>query len=315
MKKIEEEVIIEQVLMLCQEYGRTPTKPEFDKDPRVTSSTTVTARFGSWNNCLKAAGLKLNRTNPYSLSRELLISQVQMLAKELGRVPTASMFQESPRTASSGSVVLYFGSWNKFLEAAGLVVAKPRKPRRKKIEDKELIRQVQMLAKELGRAPSLKEFQASPKVSNNWLVRFRFGTWNNFLEAAGLESNHPYRYPNEGLIEQVQMLAKELGRTPSMREFDKDPRTMSVCTIKNRFGSWTNYVRSAGLRQLRPIDHSNDELIEQVLMMAKELGRTPTSIEFNEDSRTVCVGTIQKRFGSWNNYLETAGLEINHVCY
>ena len=57
-----------------------------------------------------------------------------------------------------------------------------------------------------------------------------------------------YGWSRDELIVQVQMLAKELGRTPTIKEFDQDPRTASFHTVVNRFGSWNKFLEAAGLK-------------------------------------------------------------------
>ena len=195
-------------------------------------------------------------------------------------------------------------SQNGFTKKAG--------PGARKYSDEELTRQVQELAKELGRTPKQKEFDRNPGTARTGTIESRFGSWNKFLEAAGLEINRSRsaRIANKKLIRQVKILATELGRTPIMEEFDKDPRMASTATIRSKFGSWNNFIEAAGLKANKPRP-SGDELIQQVQMLAQELGRTPTAKEFDADSRTAWTGTAQNRFGSWNKFLEAAGLKIN----
>ena len=178
--------------------------------------------------------------------------------------------------------------------------------------DEELITQVQMLAKELGRTPSKREFYKDPRIASAYTASSRFGSWNKFLEAAGLEANQvKTKVSDEELITQVQMLAKELGRTPSKREFYKDPRIASAYTASSRFGSWNKFLEAAGLKTNKRTDIANEELIAQVQMLAKELGRTPTYREFDKDPRIASADTASSRFGSWNKFLEAAGLKTN----
>ena len=170
-------------------------------------------------------------------SDEELFAQVRMLAEELGRAPFIREFNEDPRTAGSTTAISRFGgSWNKFLEAAGL--------ESNVISTEKLLAQVRMLAEELGRSPSSSEFDKNPRTASSDAAMSRFdGKWNKFLDAAGLE---PIKksVTTEELLVQVRMLAEELGRAPSRREFDKDPRTASSDTARSRFdGSWNKFLR------------------------------------------------------------------------
>ncbi len=127
------------------------------------------------------------RTRKYS--KEVLIKQAQMLAKELGKSPTIENFYEDPRTASAITAMTYFGSWNQFLEEAGLKINR----KRTYCTDEQLIAQVQMMAKELGRTPTFSEFGADERTSGSTTIIGRFGSWNQFLEAAGLKINKEWR--------------------------------------------------------------------------------------------------------------------------
>ncbi len=187
--------------------------------------------------------------------------------------------------------------------------------RRRVYNDEELIEQVQMLAKRLGRTPTGPEFDADPSIPASLSTPiYHFGSWNQFLEAAGLGLNQErLKFSEEDLIDQIQMLAKKLGRTPKMDEFNECLETASKTVAVTRFGSWNNFIKAAGLKENRCTIISDEEIIEQVQMMAKELGRTPTVIEFYEDPRTAKRGSVESHFGTWTNLVETAGLEQNRA--
>ena len=115
--------------------------------------------------------------------------------------------------------------------------------------DKALIREMKMLAKELGRTPTSTEFDSDYRTSSMATVRNHFGSWNNGIKAAGLNINvERRRFTREEKLKQIIDLASELGRTPTMAEFNSNPDTASICAITNEFGSWPNYVIEAGLK-------------------------------------------------------------------
>ena len=57
----------------------------------------------------------------------------------------------------------------------------------------------------------------------------------------------PWRWNDDDLIAQVQMLAEELGRTPTYEEFKENPRTASGSTVERHFGKWNKFLEAAGL--------------------------------------------------------------------
>lgn len=54
--------------------------------------------------------------------------------------------------------------------------------------------------------------------------------------------------------------------------------------------------------------YTDNELLEFIRQFNEKNGRPPTENDFNNDRRYPSVPTYQKRFGSWNNAIEIAGL-------
>ena len=299
--------------MVHKKLGRLPTTKEFDDYPKTACTSTIIIRFGTWKNFLKKAGFEVTfKRRPYKkVQDEDLFHQVRTLAKKLGRTPTKKEFDADPSTMSSSTTVIRFGTWKNFLKKAGFEVDCPE------YTSEELISQVQMLAKELGRPPIKKEFNDDPRVVKVNIVEKRFGSWTNFLKVAKVESYRRSEHSSEELISQVQMLAKELGETPTMQEFNDDPRVVKVNVVKKRFGSWNEFLEKAGLEinRRRAVGVSREEMIGQVHMLARELKRTPTATEFDEDPRTVSFTAVKNRFGSWNALLDEAGLAQNRPTF
>ncbi|MBO1306312.1 hypothetical protein JZO70_09080 [Enterococcus sp. 669A] len=270
--KITNEELIEQVQKQAAELGRTPTAPEFK------NRKTAQKRFGSWNNFILSAGLKTN-DRKLKITNEEFIERVQKQAQELGRTPLRSEFEKGDVAASR------FGNWTNFLRSAGL---EPKNPR---LSNEELIARVQARAAELGRTPLKTEFFHNEAAIN------RFGSWANFLQSASLEHEGQYMSKKE-LVKRLKEQKAELGRTPHKAEFKHSS------TADKRFGSWKAFLSYAGLgpKRLR-----NETLIKRVQEKAEQLGRSPKMKEFPLYRQAI------KRFGSWTNFLETAGLEVRKV--
>lgn len=60
--KYTEEFLISELHRFVDEHGRIPVKYEMTANSGYISNATYDRRFGSWNNALKVAGLKLNKT-------------------------------------------------------------------------------------------------------------------------------------------------------------------------------------------------------------------------------------------------------------
>ncbi|MDZ4854131.1 MAG: hypothetical protein SGJ26_04600 [Nitrospirota bacterium] len=77
--------------------------------------STVTRRFGSWNNALRLAGLSLS--NEVDISDERLFENLLVLWQHLGRQPRRSELSSLPSTTSQTPYNRRFGSWTASLEA------------------------------------------------------------------------------------------------------------------------------------------------------------------------------------------------------
>ncbi len=184
MAKYTKNMLIEQVQWMTEKLGRIPKKLEFGECPETASCTTIDIYFGSWNACLRTAGLKCDIGYRQKISDKDFISQVQKLAIELGHTPSAKEYDMCEYTSALITIMKRFDCWGKFIDAAGL----PRNKigRMKRITEEELIRQVQQLTADLGRVPSAVQFNECEYASSANAAKSRFGSWSAFLVAAGL---------------------------------------------------------------------------------------------------------------------------------
>lgn len=120
---------------------------------------------------------------------EELIELLQEKAAELGAPPTANQVQADEEMPSRASYTGRFGTWSKALAAAGL---QPRNQGNsaKRYTKEELIQFLRGYHAMYGKNPSSRQI-AKRRGEFPALQTFyeRFGTWNNALEAAGLEQN------------------------------------------------------------------------------------------------------------------------------
>ena len=295
-KKYSKEQLIEILQQKAKELGRSPMQKE------IKQFGAVKRHFGNLNNALMAAGLTPNKRGRKGLAaglinkkegkarkytKEDLINILQQKADELGRTPKVKEVKQV------GSIVKYFGSYNKGLEAAGL----KKRQFEKQCTKEELIAILQQKAKELRRAPK------STEISQRSSIFRHFGSFNAGLQAAGLTPNQTKRktYTEENLIEILQQKAKELGRTPKAKEI-----TQYKSMLKH-FGSFNAGLEAAGLASntTRKWAYTESDLIEILQQKASELGRPPKQREVKQGS------TIRNHFGSYKAGLKAAGLTPN----
>lgn len=118
-----------------------------------------------------------------------------------------------------------------------------------------------------------------------------------------------HRTSRQDLLDELKRLADELDRTPTFEDMNTHGK-YSALTYRNRFDSWNNAIKAAGMEPNTPRQYTDDDLLEHLQEFADELDRTPTSKEMNEHGPHTSK-TYKDRFGTWNNALEQAGLEPN----
>ena len=173
-----------------------------------------------------------------------------------------------------------------------------------------LIGDLQTFSKKLGETPTSTQMDDFGPHGASTYER-HFGSWNNAIQAADLETNVDMKIPREVLIVDLQKLASELDKTPSVSDMHNyGPRCYA--TYINNFGTWNDALQAAGLEINNEYSESKEQLIEDLQEFAKELDRTPRYNEMN-NSGPWHTSTYERNFGTWNNALEESGLEINRL--
>jgi hypothetical protein len=177
MTSIARDELIEELQRLADELGEPPSANEMRNHGRYTVST-YRYRFGSWANALKEAGFA-PRSVGDPVSREALINELQRLAEELGRPPSAT----DMKTAGQYSTDAYrnhFGSWNNAVKAAGF---DPTPEGGEPLHRDELIDELQRLAAELERSPTTEDMREYGEFTVNPYYK-HFETWKAALKTA-----------------------------------------------------------------------------------------------------------------------------------
>jgi hypothetical protein len=117
MAKYTREQLIFYLKKLSDELKKTPTIKDMNKSS-YPSSTTYSKRFATWNNALKAAGLKINVKK--SFEKKELIENLKILAKELARSPRPKDLKGKKWAGSYATYRKAFRSWKNALREADL---------------------------------------------------------------------------------------------------------------------------------------------------------------------------------------------------
>jgi hypothetical protein len=144
----------------------------------------------------------------------------------------------------------------------------------RRYSDDEILTELRGCADRLGRSPTMQEFAADRRTrAHPRTVVERFGSWNRAKRSAGLVAR---RFATrEELLEQLQALGAELGRTPTGRDLDERRATVpSKTTYWHAFGSLSNALREAGFDVPRASER-RERAVVQGMRLARRLGRLP----------------------------------------
>lgn len=235
-----------------------------------------------------------------SPTREQLLAELHELTTDLGRAP----FPDEIEEGGSFSMREYraeFGSW-----AHALAMAALEQPTGKRIPEESLSAELKRLAAELEKIPSEQDMYEKGRHGLS-TVKNRFGSWNEALAAAGLDTR-PDRTEKsrDMLLTAMKRVADELGHPPTKREMGTYGE-FSPVTYRHRFGSWNTALEAAGFEPHQPMGKiSEDELISELRRLGEINDQTPTSTDMDQDGE-FSAGTYFNRFGSWAAALEAAG--------
>lgn len=137
------------------------------------SNATQTSRFGSWNNALLRAGLKIDAP----VSDEELIADLRHVAELLvAENVTENQYRQHGKY-SVPAQYSRFGTWNKALLRAGL------KNYSAGFSDVKLFENILTLWQYYGRQPRKNELASNPSCISERPYTRRFGSWMNALRA------------------------------------------------------------------------------------------------------------------------------------
>ena len=117
-----------------------------------------------------------------------------------------------------------------------------------KYTDDELIDQIRVVTELLDGRITYEAFNTHPFTASGPTVTKRFGSWSTALETAGVKVTNPRTtYTEEELLDQIRLVADEVGRAPSVSDLDSHPETASGSVFIHRFDSIEDALVKAGV--------------------------------------------------------------------
>lgn len=237
-------------------------------------------------------------------TKERLIVEFRRFHKEFGKCPNPKELDSTPSYPSYNTFVRVFGSWRKFKTQLDLEM---RKESYTKDDIKKLILTFYI---KNGRLPKTKEFRKKFGIPSTRSIILLFGSLRKCYEFCGLDSARKYRSKKE-LLDLIKGYCEETGKIPKSRDFRRcDGKYPNPATYINHFGSWNKALVKAGLKPYRP--YTKEELIDILRTYYKEKGKVPKAQVFQFSKKKYPSPTTYIRyFGSWNNALVEAELEVS----
>ena len=238
----------------------------------------------------------------------------------------AVVFDADRSLCSTTTVINRFGSWSDALEAAG-IDADREYPGQQKYSDEEMLEMIRECKETHGDA-SPKTFNADGDCCSVSAVMRRFGGWSEAKSEAGVEndssnSNNSNGRQKEYSDTQILSFLREAKRrngkvTPEILQQEPDLCVPSV--VIERFGSWSDAKQQAGLTSdrrtfnRRPRKYT-DEDYKQLLRECEDKYGKVTQRLFSQDDEFPSTGAVRKRFGTWNDAKQAAGVGMDTSKY
>lgn len=246
-------------------------------------------------------------------TKEILVRQLRELAARLGRTPTAKDITEDPGVASYPTFRKFFGTIEDALIAAHLPLSV--------LNQETVIKQLRLLAKELGYTPLMREVEAAENMVGRGTIKRLFRTYNNALEAAGLPLRRNSGLNKSYLRTRMKSLIEELGKAPTQAEAKdatREGKIPEVSAYVRYFGTWNKAIEAAGCEPNLVHRRPKQEFIRLLKRLAKRLKRSPTISDWQEyrgESNLPDFQAFISSFGSWGKALEAARLTPNITYY
>ena len=112
------------------------------------------------------------------------------------------------------------------------------------VSENEILEDLARVAKEYGKAKiTQKVYEELGKFNVSTAIR-KFGTWNNALAKAGLQTSNVLNVSDEELYKNLLNLWEHLGRQPRRADLTNEISGYSQSPYNRRFSTWTNALQN-----------------------------------------------------------------------
>jgi hypothetical protein len=177
------------------------------------------------------------------------------------------------------------------------------------IPREELLIALHELADQLGEAPRQVDMDMHGRYSAR-TYHNRFGSWANALEVAGYSPRPVGSAPQitrEDLLKELHRLSETTDKHLTSQDMHSRGKYILGPFVRE-FGSWTAALQEAGITpDNRGNEITDQELIEEMRRLSRELNKKPTVEDMKRDGRYSSM-TYYNHFGSWEAARDASGL-------
>lgn len=247
-----------------------------------------------------------------------ILEDLRNVAKYLNTSPNTEEYKRLGKYNLS-TILRRFGKWEAVLSKCGL---KPRKLRKKRVSDIDLLNDLIRVAKKVGRQPTFSDYVKWGKHCTQ-TYDLRFGGWENAFKGLGLKYTDPRLHnkpvSDKDITKNLEYVKSKIGNFPTLSEYRKlgefSPLTLYRKANTNKWGkvlvkfvnldeNKIDYYSSSKKENFK----NKTELLEEIKNLAKYLRHSPSRKEFTKYKFN--SGNICNRFKiyKWDEILKLAGL-------
>lgn len=175
----------------------------------------------------------------YSVSEDELLDDLRKVSSLIGdQYLSISKYKKFGGKHNDATFAKYFGSWLNALSKAGLRTTRNEKEM-KRISDADLIDDVKRIADVLKAETITSSQYADMGIVSLWTITNRFGSWEEFLQKAGLKTTgFKTNISDIDLLNEIERIWIILGKQPTTDDMKKGISKYHLCTFTRRFGGW-----------------------------------------------------------------------------
>lgn len=276
-----DEELLNQIRLVAEDVGRTPSCEDFDNHPDTCGKDTVINRFGSWNEPIEKAGLTPRKSGHArdKYTKDEFGNQLHSFVKNNEKVPTQTEWDNDPETCASSIIYDRFGSWGDFVNEHGYTSRRSTY----EYDIKEVVEHVLLLTDVLGRTPSQKEFNECPHVCSTTTVVNHFGSWSTALEELDLKPHQPNPSSKYGYIKSEKTVAYARGESNTEEKGDDE----------------------------YSCPYTKDEIATEVIAVAQEVGEPLKFKDFCVFETRASEKDVRSVFESWQSVVDYCRIEYD----